>query len=314
MNSLPVTYTITEELYKDSMLRMKVALDYLRDRSHRLQLFSSASLNKLEFDLLELSQQVLEKAAPYMTRFKQLHGEETTASSFPTLWLISQSESSESLAYRLKEIPLTTIEGCIRPSKLPRKNKALHFDLWLKLLICTNISLATHSPVNLKSIGISEHYAKKLARPLGFIADIDHEGKIATTLNYAHIALINIIMLYAILEDDAQYSRGIAPPRVITKMKAMLSEYDIGSELPKRPDLVSAIAVSRARRESAGFYTCNVDKLVHLTHRELFNSDLISDSNMYKLSFIIDKLLTRHPQGLNYYHKSSTDISATIAL
>ena len=90
-------------------------------------------------------------------------------------------------------------------------------------------------------------------------------------------------------------------------MKAMFSEYDIGSELPKRPDLVSAIVVSRARRESAGIYTCNVDKLVHLTHRELLNSDLISDSNMYKLSFIIDKLLTRHPQGLNYYPKTLTD-------
>jgi hypothetical protein len=171
--------------------------------------------------------------------------------------------------------------------RLPTSKKLLIKALGLKLQTLHQSELCVSTKSNLMKAGFKDHYSRKLTTPFGSTSVITTEGFVFSVPNLHHIILLNIFLIYALSELDTNRSRGISSLWISKKIRRLLQgSYDLPPLNVMSEKLSSCIDLN-----SINFYCENRDVMTHLLYRSLSNSTLVSDSNMYTLEQILNRLL-----------------------
>jgi hypothetical protein len=174
-----------------------------------------------------------------------------------------------------------------RTQRLPTSKKLLIKTLGQKLQELHQNKLPVLTKSNLMKAGFKDHYARKLATSFGSSSVITKEGLIISVPNLHHIILLNIFLIYALSELDTNRSRGISSLWISKKIRRLLQgSYDLPSLNVMSEKLSSCIDLN-----SINFYCENLDVMTHLLYQSLCKSNLVSDSNLYTLEQILNRLL-----------------------
>ena len=181
----------------------------------------------------------------------------------------------------------STVYMPTKSQRLPTSKKLLFKGLGSKLENLHQRKLVVFTKSNLMKAGFKDHYARKLATSFGSSSVITKEGLIVSVPNLHHIILLNIFLIYALSELDTNRSRGISSLWISKKIRRLLQgSYDLPPLNVMSEKLSSCIDLN-----SINFYCENLDVMTHLLYQSLCKSNLVSDSNLYTLEQILNRLL-----------------------